>query len=145
VNALTPIEFRFTGFDAGPRAILILTTLGSLSLLAPLGYPYGLYLVAGLLTLALGMRFTITVTPRTIRVTKKWLFIPYRWAQSSQIHDVWYSGDWGLPHGALGVVLELDRTQIHIGSSRTMKVLFDSLRPLSVAARTASATSNPTT
>lgn len=136
-------EFRFAGFDAGPRAFLIFIAIGSPIVLAPFGYPYALYVVAGLLTLALGMRFTIAVTPQTIRVTKKWLFVPYWSARSSQIHDVWYSGDWGLSDGALGVVLDLDRTQVHIGSSRTMKLLFDSLRPLSTAARTPAATAGP--
>lgn len=114
---------------------LIIMGLGSLPLLSPLGYPYGLYVLAGIVALALGMRFTITVTSGTVRVTKKWLFIPYWSARSSQIHDVWYGGDWGLPDGALGVVVDLDRTEVHVGSSRTMKALFNALRPLSVAAR----------
>jgi hypothetical protein len=137
VNAQLSTEFRFTGFDGGSRLTAILAAVGSPFILIPLGlgYPLWIYVVVGLLTFSLGMRFSITVTPRMIRVTKKWLFIPYWSARSSQIHDVWYSGDWGLPDGALGVVLDLDRTQVHIGSSRTMRLLFDALRPISVEGR----------
>jgi hypothetical protein len=135
VTAQRSDEFRFAGFDALPCVVLVLTALGSVPLLSPFGYPSGLYILGALVALALGLRVTIRVAPGTIHITKKWLFIPYWRVRSTQIHDVWYGGDWGLPEGAVGVVLALDRTEVHVGSSRTKRLLFDSLRPLSVAGR----------
>lgn len=86
--------------------------------------------LAGGAVFVLGLRSAIVVRPGKVSITKKWFFIPYRCYEAEKIDDVWYSGDWGLDDGAIGVVVQLGKKEIHIGSRSTMHGLFDALFPL---------------
>lgn len=88
------------------------------------GLVFGAALIAGL-------RASVTVTGSEAVIVKKCFFIPYRTYRAPEINDVWFGGDWGLEEGAMGVVVKLGHEEIHIGTSKNMRALYDALWPLS--------------
>ncbi len=89
---------------------------------------YGILLWAAIALILLavlpsGFRASITVTELETIVVRKWFFIRYRKYRAAIIEDVWFSGDWGLDDGAIGVVVKLSGRELHIGTSKNMHEL----------------------
>ena len=79
----------------------------------------------------IGLRASISVRNSEVIIEKKWFFILYRKYVAPEIEDVWFGGDWGLEDGAMGVVVQLANQEVHIGTSKNMKELYDALLPFS--------------
>ncbi len=142
------ILFKFTGADAEARLpvflligaviafalIIVFSGLITFSLASAIGVLKFLLIVIGILFVgALGFRNRVVVTEQSALIEKKWFFIPYRRFTAALIEDVWFVGDWGLPDGAIGVVVEMAGKEIPIGSRKTMHGLYGALYPLSAA------------
>jgi hypothetical protein len=84
-------------------------------------------LVLVCLPLILGLRSSITVNADQVKVVRKWFFVPYRSYTAPCIEDVSFGGDWGLDEGAMGVVIRLKGQEIHLGTSKNMHYLYESL------------------
>jgi hypothetical protein len=87
---------------------------------------FGIFALAVVVIIA-GLRASIVIRPSRVVIVRKCFFIPY-WRHSGRtIENVQFSGDWGDPEGALGVVVNLDGREIHIGSGKTMHHLYSAL------------------
>lgn len=118
------------GGGGGPIVFMLFGMAFQTSLLKTIAWVLGMGAV-----IFFGLRSTMVVTESQVTITKKWFFVPYwRWTAAA-IDDVWFGGDWGEEDGALGVVVQLGKDEVHIGSTRTMRELHDKLWPLSIAGR----------
>ena len=84
-------------------------------------------LVSLSLVLIVGLRSSIMVFENQVRVVRKWFFVPYKIYTSPCIEDVSFGGDWGLEEGARGVVVRMNGKDVHLGSSKNMHYLYQSL------------------
>lgn len=91
------------------------------------GWKLAAGVVLAFLLLIIGLRSSITVRLDQVTVARKWFFIPYRTYTASCIEDVSFGGDWGLDEGAMGVVVRMNGQDIHIGNSKNMYYLYESL------------------
>ncbi|MEW6370288.1 MAG: hypothetical protein AB1584_05085 [Pseudomonadota bacterium] len=87
------------------------------------------------LLLILGLRSSITVRADQVKVVRKWFFVPYRTYTSPCIEEVSFGGDWGLDEGAMGVVVRMNGQDIHLGTSKNMHYLYESLREVAYTGR----------
>ncbi|WUR11196.1 hypothetical protein E7V67_015900 [[Empedobacter] haloabium] len=76
-----------------------------------------------------GLRSSIQVFPDHVEVVRKWFFVPYKTYRSCFIEDVAFGGDWGLEEGAMGIVVRMSGQEIHLGTSKNMRYLYESLIP----------------
>lgn len=87
------------------------------------------------LLLIVGLRSSIVVYPKQVRVVRKWFFIPYKTYTAEHIEDISYGGDWGLEDGAFGVVVKMGGKEVHIGTSKNMRFLHDALSKVAYSGR----------
>lgn len=140
-----PEIFRFTGSDSLARfcALALLFSAGVIPVIltvSSIGFHSDslqdfLVISATTAAVTLGFRSTVVVTESRTTITKQWFGIPYWQWSAPVIDDVWFGGDWGEEDGALGVVVQLGKSEVHIGSRRTMRELHAALAPLSVASK----------
>ena len=126
-------RFKFSGRDSMAQFMAWMVILQSPILCLPLAAwrDGGLLGVAAsivaMLAIIGGLRASIVIEPSRVVIVRKCFFIPYWRHTGRAIKGVWFSGDWGDPEGALGVVVDLDGRQIHIGSGKTMHYLYSAL------------------
>ena len=77
--------------------------------------------------LVLGLRSSISVRSEQVTVTRKWFFIPYKTYRAPSIEDVSYGGDYGLEEGAVGVVVRMGGKEVHLGTAKNMRFLYEAL------------------
>jgi hypothetical protein len=87
--------------------------------------------VSAATVVAIGLRSSISVTQDEVKIVRKWFFVPYWSYKASEIQDVWYGGDWGDAHGAMGVMVKLGSKEVHIGTSKNIRELHNALFRLS--------------
>ena len=127
----------FSGQDSLSQFMVWLLILAEGCLLPVVAWHFGGMTAAVLsvlvaLTVPVGLRASIVVTPSQVVITRSWFFIAYWRYTGRAIEGVWFGGDWGEPEGACGVVVKLSGKEIHIGSRRTMHHLHASLFPMRV-------------
>jgi hypothetical protein len=130
----SPPLFHFESSDSLAQfSVWIVPVAGGGALpivLASLGFlTWGTAAALAMLTLVLvaGLRSSIVVYPDEVKIVKKWCFLPYQVHRGEKIEDVSFGGDWGLEEGAIGVVVKIDGKEIHIGTSKNMRYLYEAL------------------
>ena len=128
--------FHYKGRDSLSQFMMWVLILGTGSVPLPLlvwqfgGVAAAILSVAIALVVLSGLRSSIVVFPSGVVITKSWFFVPYWRYKGPAIEDVQFSGDWGEPEGASGVVVKIKGEEIHIGSRKSMHKLHAALLPL---------------
>jgi hypothetical protein len=135
-----PPLFAFESRDALAQFIVFLAPLLGGGMIIMIVFDFGgirAALVAAVIAavLGVGLRSSILVTSDEVKIVRKWFFVPYWIHTGAEIQDVWYGGDWGMPKGAMGVVVKLEDKEVHIGTSKNMHDLHNTLYKFSVAYR----------
>lgn len=126
--------YEYRGADFLAQCLAVVSPLLGAGLIAPglygwLGWGGSFGMVTALLVLALGLSGEITVTIDETTVVKRWFGLPYRRYSAPYISLVEYGGDWGLPDGAVGVVVQIGERRVHIGAPWSMRRIHDALTP----------------
>ena len=92
-----------------------------------LGWWAVLLVIAICASLVAGLRSSIAVCPGQVTVVRKWFFIPYKKYSAEFIEDISFGGDYGLEEGAMCVVVRMGGKEVHIGNSKNMHFLHETL------------------
>lgn len=83
------------------------------------------------IVIALGMTCKITVTSESVHIVRRCYFLPYVFYSGREIESVRYDGDWGDEEVSSGVVVTINKKEVHIGARKRMNELHTSLFRLS--------------
>lgn len=133
--------FKFESSDALARFMTWMAPIMAIPVVLPILAEFGVLtwrtvlvgcavLVFLLAVVAIGLRSQIVVYSDRVLVQRKWFAIPYQKVEGSRIDHVVYGGDWGDEYGAVGVVVDLDGKDVHIGNSKNMHFLHEALNSL---------------
>lgn len=133
--------FEFESSDALARFMTWVAPIMAIPVVLPILSEFGVLtwrvaligcvvLTSLVLVIAAGLRSRIVIYSDRVFVQRKWFSISYQTVEGSRIDHVVYGGDWGDDYGAVGVVVDLDGKDVHIGNSKNMHFLHDALNSL---------------
>jgi hypothetical protein len=134
-NGTEPILYEFSGRNSLAQFTVWLIPIHAVMAgLAPFKWRCGLF-PAVCLVIIVGLRASIVVKPSRVIITKKWFFIPYWRFTAAEIEDLWSEGEWAREGDSMGIIVQLGRREVSLGSAKTVNQLLRALYPLTATAR----------
>jgi hypothetical protein len=134
---MSDILFEFESSDSIAQfCIWIIPFVGGGLIMLPFsiwGYIGIIITLIVVLVIVIGLRASIVIHEGKVVVRKTCFFITYKYYEADCVEDIWFGGDWGFEEGAMGVVVTLNGKDVHIGTSKNMRYLFDNIKPFALA------------